>query len=204
MIASYPRHLPGLASWATPRHAHRLPSAQTCTNKNFRRVTSLLWKATSSNRHLDSIPRLSGQELLFPCRTRSVTHDQLRHASLVIIPRRSFQLFKSKEMWWSLLGNAPRLRRCGEMNLSPLSPTGDVQHELFHTDSSDASCLHCSNKRISTTIVKVSTCFISVDVRLLESRIIVATVRTDTIDARSARSALCAYAIVNISALMDG
>ena len=32
-------------------------------------------------------------------------------------------------------GNAPRLCRCGEMNLSPLSPTKTFKHGLFHIDS---------------------------------------------------------------------
>ena len=84
----------------------------------------------------------------------------------------------------------------------------DVQHEPFHIDNSnrfsDASRLHCSNNRTSTTIVKVFTYLISVDVRLPESRVTITTVQTDTIDARSARSACVHTASVNIAALMDG
>ena len=68
----------------------------------------------------------------------------------------------------------------------------------------DASHLRCSNNRASTAIVKVFTQLISVDVRLPESRIIATTVRTDTIDARSAWSTCVHTAIVNNSALMDG
>ena len=74
----------------------------------------------------------------------------------------------------------------------------DVTHELFRTR------LHCSNNRTITTIVKVYTYLISVDVSLLKSRITITTVRIDTIDARSARSACVHTAIVNVSALMDG
>ena len=75
-----------------------------------------------------------------------------------------------------------------------------VQHEPFHIDS-----LYQFLRRISrtiTTIVKVFTYLISVDVRLLESRI--TTVRIDTIDARSVRSARVHTAIVNTSTLVDG
>ena len=83
----------------------------------------------------------------------------------------------------------------------------DVQHELFHTDSSQRIL-----RRISSPLLEQSNkhChrqgfhLTSVDVRLLESRIAITTVRTDTIDARSARSACVHTAIVNISALMDG
>ena len=55
-----------------------------------------------------------------------------------------------------------------------------------------------------TTIVKISTCLLSVDLRLLESRITITTVRIDTIDAHSVRSTCVRAAIVNISAMMDG
>ena len=92
-------------------------------------------------------------------------------------------------------------------NLSPLSPTKKLNKSIstltVRTGFSDASRLHCSNNQTSTTIVKVFTYLISVHVRLPESRVAIKTVRTDTIDARSARSACVQPAIVNISALMD-
>ena len=44
----------------------------------------------------------------------------------------------------------------------------------------------------------------SVDLRLPESRITIATVRIDTVDARSVRSTSVHAAIVNISALTEG
>ena len=93
-------------------------------------------------------------------------------------------------------------------NLSPLSPTKTFNTSLstltVRTEFSDASRLHCSNKRTSSIIVKVFTYLISVHVRLPESRVTITTMRHDTIDARSTRSACVHPAIVNISAVMDG
>ena len=209
----------GNAPCATPRHSHRCLQLHPARTRISRHATSLLWKAMSSTPRHFSRRLLRHQienwrvfhgcrveNLSFPCRTqhmrqtRSVTHDQLRHTSLVTISRQSFQLSESKQMCWSCLRNAPRLCKCVEMSDQLVSTftNEDVQHGPCHTDS-----WHRILRRI-TTIVMVFTYLLSVDVRLLECRITTTPVRTDTIEERSARSACVHTAIVNISALMEG
>ena len=190
-----------------------VPSAPPCKNRNFtpcnqpslaghadNAKTLSLVPSEPSNQHFDNIPLLAGRTAPFSLpnsthssNTRSITDDQLRH-TLVMTSRQSFELSESKKMWWS------RLRPAGKWvvaNLSLLSPKEDVQHDfstlLTRTGFSDASCHFCSNNRTNTRIVKNFTHRISVDVRLLESGIIIATVRTDTIHTRSARSACVQY-----------
>ena len=102
---------------------------------------------------------------------------------------------------------------------SPLSVRGDDSVTIFTNDdvqtraiphgylASDSQTHGVSIARTTEQSPQSSgvfTYFISVDVRLRESRITTTTVRIDTIDARSARSACVHAAIVNISALMDG
>ena len=148
-----------------------VPSAPPCTSRNFapRNQPSLeshaisvetrsLVSSESPNRHLDSIPPLSGQQHTFIKHAPSLIINSITRA-LVMIFRESFQLSDSKQMCWSHLGNAPRLCRCGERSGQSVT-TFTNEDELFtlvtRIGFSDASRLHCWNNQRSTTIVKFS------------------------------------------------
>ena len=105
----------------------------------------------------------------------------------------------------SCLGNALCLCRC-ITNLSLLSPTRtfntSLSTSIARVGFSDASRLHCSHNQASIKIVRVLHIVLSPSMSV--SWIPSTTLGTDTVDARSARSACVHTAIINISALMDG
>ena len=194
MIASHPWHL------ALDSHHGRRRYALRCLLLKPARTR------ISANRHLDSSPRLSGHKLRVLCRTqhihqtRSVTHDQLRHTSLVMISRRSFQVSESRKCgghaWRTLLASVG----AGDESVTTFT-NEDLQHEPFHTDSSHriprrilSPLLEQPDKHHNLQGFHIS---LSPSMSSPESRITVATVRTDTIEARSARSACVHTAIVN-------
>ena len=157
-----------------------VPSAPPCTGRNSRHVTSLLWKATPSNRRHSSRRLLRHQLDIWAefhgCRVEklrfflaelntfiehaSINHNQLRHTSLVIISLRNLFncLNQSKcdgHAWEMLLASVeqPICRHLHHLRRSNTSLFTLITRIGF----SDASRLHCSNNRTNTTIVKVFT-----------------------------------------------
>ena len=109
-----PRHQRKFLMPSAPSNRHLSQYAERTTRTSFA-LLGCWWNAvlrfSVAGGTLSSVSHSCRVEKLrFRCQTqhihqtRSVTHDQLLHTSLVMISRQSFQLSESKQLWWSRLG----------------------------------------------------------------------------------------------------